>query len=82
MRRRRSIHFVPGGNDKMLNKALGLPADALILDLEDSVTPQHKEAVRVHRGDGALHPRRKRTQKSTTKRYDATERRAQSQRSQ
>ena len=46
MRRRRSIHFVPGGNDKMLNKALGLPADALILDLEDSVTPQHKEAVR------------------------------------
>ena len=47
MRRRRSIHFVPGGNDKMLNKALGLPADALILDLEDSVTPQHKEAVRA-----------------------------------
>lgn len=47
MRRRRSIHFVPGGNDKMLNKALGLPADSLILDLEDSVTPQHKEAVRA-----------------------------------
>jgi len=35
VRRRRSIHFVPGGNDKMLNKALGLPADSLILDLED-----------------------------------------------
>ena len=32
---RRSIHFVPGGNEKMLNKALGLPADSLILDLED-----------------------------------------------
>lgn len=43
---RRSIHFVPGGNDKMLNKALGLAADSLILDLEDSVTPQRKEAAR------------------------------------
>ena len=43
---RRSIHFVPGGNDKMLNKALGLSADSLIMDLEDSVTPDRKEAVR------------------------------------
>ncbi|PCJ17539.1 MAG: CoA ester lyase [SAR86 cluster bacterium] len=44
---RRSIHFVPGGNDKMLSKALGLSADSLILDLEDSVTPERKEAVRA-----------------------------------
>ncbi|GJM12661.1 MAG: (3S)-malyl-CoA thioesterase [Pseudohongiella sp.] len=43
---RRSIHFVPGGNEKMLNKALGLPADSLILDLEDSVTPEHKASAR------------------------------------
>ena len=43
---RRSIHFVPGGNDKMLNKALGLAADSLILDLEDSVTPDRKVAAR------------------------------------
>lgn len=43
---RRSIHFVPGGNDKMLSKALNLPADSLILDLEDSVTPQNKESAR------------------------------------
>lgn len=43
---RRSIHFVPGGNEKMLNKALGLPADSLILDLEDSVTPERKAAAR------------------------------------
>ena len=42
MRLRRSLHFVPGGNDKMLNKALDLPADSLILDLEDSVTPDRK----------------------------------------
>ena len=44
---RRSIHFVPGGNDKMLTKALGLPADSLILDLEDSIPQQRKQAVRV-----------------------------------
>lgn len=43
---RRSIHFVPGGNEKMLNKALGLPADSLILDLEDSVTPDRKVSAR------------------------------------
>jgi len=44
---RRSIHFVPGGNEKMLNKALGLPADSLILDLEDSVTPDRKASARA-----------------------------------
>ena len=36
---RRSLHFVPGGNEKMIAKALTLPADGLILDLEDAVTP-------------------------------------------
>ena len=44
---RRSIHFVPGGNEKMFNKALSLPADSLILDLEDSVTPQNKDSARI-----------------------------------
>ena len=43
---RRSLHFVPGGNDKMFEKALKLPADSLILDLEDSVTPSNKKAAR------------------------------------
>ena len=43
---RRSIHFVPGGNEKMLNKVLGLAADSLILDLEDSVTPDRKGIAR------------------------------------
>ena len=43
---RRSIHFVPGGNEKMLNKALGLAADSLILYLEDSVTPDRKGIAR------------------------------------
>ena len=45
---RRSLHFVPGGNDRMFEKALALPADSLILDLEDSVTPESKEAARDH----------------------------------
>src|SRR2546428_8675721 len=45
-RRRRSLHFVPGGNDRMLAKALTLPADGLILDLEDAVAPDRKAATR------------------------------------
>ena len=45
-RRRRSLHFVPGGNERMIAKALTLPADGLILDLEDAVAPDLKEATR------------------------------------
>ena len=50
--RRRSLHFVPGGNEKMIAKALTLPADGLILDLEDAVPPERKAATRpiVHSG--------------------------------
>ncbi len=44
---RRSLHFVPGGNERMLEKALGLEADCLILDLEDSVTPDNKQTARA-----------------------------------
>jgi citrate lyase beta subunit len=43
---RRSLHFVPGGNEKMIAKALTLPADGLILDLEDAVPPDRKVATR------------------------------------
>jgi len=43
---RRSLHFVPGGNEKMIAKALTIPADGLILDLEDAVTPDRKAATR------------------------------------
>jgi citrate lyase subunit beta/citryl-CoA lyase len=42
----RSIHFVPGGQQRMLEKALTLPADGLILDLEDAVPPDLKAATR------------------------------------
>ncbi len=45
-RPRRSAHFVPAGNEKMLRKALGFEADSLILDLEDSVTAANKGTVR------------------------------------
>ena len=45
-RLRRSLHFVPGANEKMLNKALASAADSLILDLEDAVTPDLKDAAR------------------------------------
>ena len=48
---RRSVHFVPGGNERMMEKARTLPADGLILDLEDAVPPDRKIETRpiVHR---------------------------------
>jgi len=46
-RLRRALHFVPGANEKFLRKALTLAADSLILDLEDAVAPEHKDAARA-----------------------------------
>jgi citrate lyase subunit beta/citryl-CoA lyase len=46
MPRRRSLHFVPGGNERMMTKAVTLAADGLILDLEDAVPPDRKAATR------------------------------------
>jgi citrate lyase subunit beta/citryl-CoA lyase len=43
---RRSAHFVPGANEKMLGKALQTNADTLVLDLEDAVTPELKDDAR------------------------------------
>ena len=45
-RLRRSAHFVPGANEKMLSKSLASAADTLILDLEDAVTPDNKDSAR------------------------------------
>jgi len=50
-RRLRSLHFVPGGVNKFLDKALASRADALILDLEDSVNPADKLSARQTVGD-------------------------------
>jgi citrate lyase subunit beta/citryl-CoA lyase len=45
-RPRRSVLYLPGSNAKALAKAPTLPADALILDLEDSVAPDQKITAR------------------------------------
>ena len=45
-RPRRSVLYMPGSNARALEKARGLPADCLILDLEDAVTPDAKETGR------------------------------------
>jgi citrate lyase subunit beta/citryl-CoA lyase len=45
-RLRRSVLFMPGANARALEKARGLPADALIFDLEDAVAPDAKAAAR------------------------------------
>jgi citrate lyase subunit beta/citryl-CoA lyase len=46
-RLRRAVHFVPGANEKMLQKSLALAADTLVLDLEDAVTPENKDSARA-----------------------------------
>jgi citrate lyase subunit beta/citryl-CoA lyase len=46
-RPRRSVLYLPGSNAKALAKAVTLPADALVLDLEDSVAPDAKEMARA-----------------------------------
>ena len=42
----RSLLFVPADSEKKLAKAVFSPADALILDLEDSVAPQNRAKAR------------------------------------
>ncbi|HEX4117829.1 MAG TPA: CoA ester lyase [Rhizomicrobium sp.] len=44
---RRSALFVPAANVRALEKARGLPADVIILDLEDAVAPEEKDAARA-----------------------------------
>jgi citrate lyase subunit beta/citryl-CoA lyase len=43
----RTILFVPGNKPRMLDKARTLPADAVILDLEDGVPPGEKLTARA-----------------------------------
>jgi citrate lyase subunit beta / citryl-CoA lyase len=45
-RPRRSVLYMPAANERALEKARTLPADGLILDLEDAVAPDAKEAAR------------------------------------
>jgi citrate lyase subunit beta / citryl-CoA lyase len=46
VRPRRSVLYMPGSNARALEKARELPADGLILDLEDAVAPDAKAAAR------------------------------------
>jgi citrate lyase subunit beta/citryl-CoA lyase len=46
LRPRRSVLYMPGANARALDKARTLPADGLILDLEDAVAPDAKELAR------------------------------------
>jgi len=46
LRPRRSVLYMPGANARALEKAKGIPADALILDLEDAVAPEAKKEAR------------------------------------
>ena len=43
---RRTALYMPGANDKALEKAKGLPVDAIIFDTEDSVAPDMKAVAR------------------------------------
>jgi citrate lyase beta subunit len=47
-RRLRSMLFVPASRPDMLRKAANSPADAICLDLEDSVAPAEKPAARAN----------------------------------
>jgi citrate lyase subunit beta/citryl-CoA lyase len=46
IRPRRSVLYMPGSNARALEKARTIDADALILDLEDAVSPDSKELAR------------------------------------
>ena len=46
-RPRRSVLYMPGSNARALEKGRSLPADGLILDLEDAVAPDAKETARA-----------------------------------
>src|SRR3546814_9239684 len=46
LRPRRSVLYMPGANERALEKAQTIPADALILDLEDAVAPDAKPEAR------------------------------------
>lgn len=49
--RLRSVHFVPGGQRKLLDRALATRADALVLDLEDATAPERKAEARALTAD-------------------------------
>ena len=55
-RPRRTCLSVPGSNPRMIEKAKGLPADQVFLDLEDAVAPEAKAAARTRVGAALAGP--------------------------
>jgi len=47
LRPRRSVLYMPAANDRALEKAQTIPADAIIFDLEDAVAPDAKPDART-----------------------------------
>lgn len=47
IRPRRSVLAMPGSNARALEKARTLPADVILIDLEDGVAPERKEEARA-----------------------------------
>lgn len=47
----RSLMFVPGNREDMLAKAASVPADAIVIDLEDGVPPNEKPHARATAAD-------------------------------
>jgi citrate lyase subunit beta/citryl-CoA lyase len=47
LRPRRSVPYMPAANDRALEKAQSIPADAIIFDLEDAVAPDAKPEARA-----------------------------------
>lgn len=45
-RPRRSVLYMPGSNPRALDKGRGLPCDGIVMDLEDAVAPEAKQAAR------------------------------------
>lgn len=54
----RSWMFVPGHRQRMIDKALGLDADVVMLDIEDGVAPAEKEPARQLIGEALGRERR------------------------
>ena len=54
---KRSWMFVPGHRQKMIDKALDLNADAIMLDIEDGVAPNEKDTARQLIGEALGRPK-------------------------
>jgi len=56
----RSVLYVPGDNERAMNKAPRLPVDAIVYDLEDAVAPASKQAARARVCEAAVRRDRER----------------------